>query len=135
MDGTSSEYAVMEFPAIANFEVTRALTQQAQKLLGKDGFCVGIVEGRDVLARRKDFDRTLVSGSCIYEKALRRGGVLCSDMETAALFVVARYLNIRAGSIDLIGVNDEKLELCNRLALATIEQLSQKKADDTCLLS
>lgn len=135
MDGTSSEYAVVEFPAVANFEVTRALTQQAQKLLGKDGFRVGIVEGRDVLTRRKDFDRTLVSGSCIYEKALRRGGVLCSDMETAALFIVARYLNIRAGSINLIGANDEKLELCIHLALATIEQVSQESADNTCLLS
>lgn len=136
MDGTSSEYVVMEFPAVANFEVTRVLAEQAEKMLGKDGFRLGIVEGRDVYTRRKDFDRTLVSGTCIYEKALSRGSVLCSDMETAAVLVVARYLGIRAGSIDLVGSSADGMESCDRLALATLEQLAQKEGtEEDCLLS
>ncbi len=136
MDGTSSEYVVTEFPAVANFEVTRTLVEQAEKQLGKGGYLLGIVEGRDVYTRRKDFDRTLVSGTCIYEKALSRGNVLCSDMETAAVLVVARYLGIRAGSIDLVGSDAALLEGCNTLALSALSQLSQTEGlEDACLLS
>lgn len=136
MDGTSSEYVVMEFPAVANFEVTRVLVAEAEKRFGKGGFRLGIVEGRDVYTRRKDFDRTLVSGTCIYEKALGRGNVLCSDMETAAVLVVARYLGLRAGSIDLVGSDAALLERCNALALAALECLAQHEGvEDACLLT
>lgn len=136
MDGTSSEYVVMEFPAVANFEVTRVLIEQAEKQFGKGGYRLGIVEGRDVYARRKDFDRTLVSGTCIYEKALSRGNVLCSDMETAAVLVVARYLGMRAGSIDLVGTDSARLACCNELAISTLMQLTKLEGiEDACLLS
>lgn len=136
MDGTSSEYVVTEFPAVANFAVTRALVEQADRLFGAHGYLLGIVEGRDVYTRRKDFDRTLVSGSCIYEKALGRGGVLCSDMETAAVLVAARYLGIRAGSIDLVGSDAARLALCDELALSALTRLAQsEEAEDPCLIT
>ena len=136
MDGTSSEYVVMEFPAVSNFEVTRTLVEEAEKQFGKGGYRLGIVEGRDVYTRRKDFDRTLVSGTCIYEKALGRGNVLCSDMETAAVLVVARYLGIRAGSINLVGSDAVLFERCIELALAALERLAQSEsAEGACLLT
>lgn len=138
MDGTSGEYVVMEFPSVANFPLTWLLARKAEELFGHNGYQMGIVEGRDVFTRRKDFDRTLVSGSCIYEKALARGNALCSDMETAAVLVVARYLNIRAASINLVSAcGPSDLSDCFNLALAGFRELYNADAsgDDYCLLT
>ena len=138
MDGTSGEYVVMEFPAVANFPLTWLLARKAEQLLPAGSFHMGIVEGRDVFTRRKDFDRTLVSGSCIYEKALARGSALCSDMETAAVLVVSRYLGIRGASVNLVTAGGPAdLSCCIDLALAGFCDLrkADESGDDLCLIT
>ncbi|MCR5101018.1 MAG: nucleoside phosphorylase, partial [Butyrivibrio sp.] len=45
MEGTSKEYAPIEFPAVADFEVVNALTEAARKLDYK--YHVGVVECKD----------------------------------------------------------------------------------------
>ena len=57
-------------------------------------------------------------------------------METAAVLVVARYLGIRAGSINLVGSDAVLFERCIELALAALERLAQSEsAEGACLLT
>ena len=139
MDGTCAEYVVPDFPSVANFVTLCALEEAAAELLGKENYRIGIVEGRDVVARRRDYDRTLVSGSNILEKAFQRGSVLCSDLETAAVLVVSRYFRIRGASVDLVtSSTDPDLKKCGELALKAVCLLMEKDAqnpDDPCYLT
>ena len=106
MEGTTKEYMPIEFPAAADFEVTRALAEAA--LESGIPYHVGVVECKDSFYGQHAPQRMPVS----YElenkwKAWIQGGALTSEMESAALFIVSSVLGIRAGSILLVGVNPE----------------------------
>jgi uridine phosphorylase len=107
MEGTSKEYAPIEFPAVANFEVTQALIQGAKNVT-KDVH-VGIVQCKDSFYGQHSPETKPVS----YEleskwEAWCRLGAKASEMESAALFVVASYLKVRAGSVFLVVANQER---------------------------
>lgn len=107
MEGTSREYAPIEFPAVADFEVTSALVQAATRL-GKKGK-TGVVQCKDSFYGQHSPERMPVS----YElqakwQAWKRLGVLASEMESAALFVVAASLGVRCGSCFHVIWNQER---------------------------
>lgn len=107
MEGTSREYAPIEFPAVADFEVTTALVQAAAKL-GKNGK-TGVVQCKDSFYGQHSPGRMPVS----YEleakwEAWKRLGVLASEMESAALFTVAAALGVRCGSCFHVIWNQER---------------------------
>ena len=77
---TSLEYAPIEYPAVGDFEITCALKQAADYLGYRNH--VGIVQ--------------------------KRLGVKASEMESAALFVVANALGVRCGSCFHVIWNQER---------------------------
>ena len=106
-EGASREYAPIEFPAVSDYEVQSALVQAA-KNLGKP-WHAGVVQCKDSFYGQHDPKRMPVSQELLYKwEAWKRLGVLASEMESAALFIVASYLRVRAGSTFLVVGNQER---------------------------
>lgn len=110
MEGTSREYAPIEFPAVSDFSVAMALKKGAENLGLKHH--LGIVQCKDSFYGQHDPDKMPVS----YElnnkwEAWKRLGVLASEMESAALFTVASYLGVRCGSNFFVVGNQEREKL------------------------
>ena len=104
---TSWEYAPIEYPAVADFEVTSALVQAA-KTLGKKTH-TGIVQCKDSFYGQHDPKRMPVSYELLQKwEAWKRLGVKSSEMESAALFVVASALHVRCGSCFHVVWNQER---------------------------
>lgn len=94
---TSREYAPIEYPAVANFEVTTALVE-ASRALGKRTQ-VGVVQCKDAFYGQHSPAKMPVSYELLNKwEAWKRLGVKASEMESAALFVVADALGCRCGS-------------------------------------
>lgn len=109
-EGTSKEYAPIEFPACADFDIVMALREAAKKLGLKSH--TGIVQCKDSFYGQHDPSIMPVS----YElenkwEAWKRLGVLASEMESAALFTVASYLGVRCGSEFFVVGNQEREKL------------------------
>ena len=110
MEGTSKEYAPIEFPAVANLEVTNALVAAA----GKKGctFHTGVVQSKDAFYGQHEPETKPVSYELMNKwEAWKRMGCLASEMESAAIFVVSGYLKVRAGACFLVMANQEREKL------------------------
>lgn len=107
MEGTSREYAPIEYPAVPDFQVTAALVQAAQAL-GKP--CkTGVVQCKDSFYGQHSPGRMPVSYELLNKwEAWKRLGVLASEMESAALFVAANALGVRCGSCFHVIWNQER---------------------------
>ena len=104
---TSLEYAPLEFPAVADFGVTGCLVRATQNL----GLPLhtGVVQCKDSFYGQHSPDASPVS----YElkakwESWKRLGVKASEMESAALFVVAAALGCRCGSCFHVVWNQER---------------------------
>ena len=97
-EGTSREYAPIEFPAAADFAVTLALTQAAERLGLRSH--VGVVQCKDSFYGQHDPGRMPVAPELLAKwEAWKRLGVLASEMESSALFVAAAALGVRCGTV------------------------------------
>ena len=119
-EGTSREYAPIEFPAVADIDVVCALREAAKRL--DMPFHTGVVQCKDSFYGQHDPARMPVS----YEleakwEAWKRLGVLASEMESAALFVVAAALGCRCASCFHVIWNQER----------EAAGLDQKMSEDT----
>ena len=104
---TSREYAPVEYPAVADFEVTCALAESAKAL--KLPYHTGVVQCKDSFYGQHDPRRMPVSGELLEKwDAWKRLGVKASEMESAALFVVADALGCRCGSCFHVIWNQER---------------------------
>lgn len=107
MEGTSREYAPIEFPAVANLDVTNALVLAA-KDLGYN-YHTGVVQCKDAFFGQHCPERMPVSYELLNKwEAWKRLGCKASEMESAALFVVASHLGVRCGSNFLAIGNQER---------------------------
>ncbi|MBS6366794.1 MAG: uridine phosphorylase [Clostridiales bacterium] len=98
MEGTSREYAPIEYPAVADFEVTTALAEAAQRL-GKP-WHTGVVQCKDSFYGQHSPQRSPVAYMLLEKwEAWKKLGVLASEMESAALFVTAAALGVRCGTV------------------------------------
>ena len=106
-EGTSREYVPVEYPAVADLTVTNALKAAAEALHFRHH--VGIVQCKDSFYGQHDPKRMPV-GYYLMNKwyAWKKAGVLASEMETAALFVVSGILKMRAGAVMLCVWNQER---------------------------
>ena len=110
MEGTSREYAPIEYPAVADFHMVQALVQAAEK--GKYPYHVGVVQCKDAFYGQHEPETKPVSYELLNKwEAWKRLGCLASEMESAALFVVGNYLRVRVGSIFLVVANQERAKL------------------------
>ena len=107
MEGTSKEYAPIEYPAVADLEITNALVEAAKKSGQK--YHTGVVQCKDSFYGQHSPEVKPVS----YElenkwQAWLRMGCLASEMESAALFIVSQFLRVRCGSVFLVMANQER---------------------------
>ena len=107
MEGTSKEYAPIEYPAVADFQVTTALVQAARK--NRLPHHVGVVQCKDSFYGQHS-PETKPVGYELTDKwnAWVRMGCKASEMESAAAFIVADYLRVRAGAVLLVMANQER---------------------------
>lgn len=107
MEGTSKEYAPIEFPAVANIEIVNALMQAAKE--SGNTYHTGVVQCKDSFYGQHSPERMPVSYELLNKwEAWKRLGCLASEMESAALFTVASALHVRAGSVFLVVANQER---------------------------
>lgn len=107
MEGTSREYAPIEFPAVADLAVTNALVEAAQALALP--YHVGVVQCKDAFYGQHSPETKPVAADLLYKwEAWKRMGCLASEMESAALFIVAAHLGVRCGSCFLVMANQER---------------------------
>jgi len=107
MEGTTKEYVPVEFPAIANLDITNALVQAAKKLDQK--WHAGIVQCKDSFYGQHDPQR-MPSGFELTGKweAWLKAGCLASEMESASLYIVSQILGARAGCVLNVVWNQER---------------------------
>lgn len=107
MEGTSREYAPVEYPAVPDVTVMNALIQAAKKQ--KITYHTGVVQCKDSFFGQHEPEVMPVS----YElqnkwEAWLRMGCLASEMESAALFIAGSFLRVRVGSCFLVVANQER---------------------------
>ncbi len=110
MEGTSREYAPIEYPAVADLNVTNALVAGAKE----KGFAfhTGVVQCKDAFYGQHEPEK-MPAGYELLNKweAWKMMGCLASEMESAALFIAAGKLRARAGSCFLVVANQEREKL------------------------
>jgi uridine phosphorylase len=122
-EGTTSHYLPIEFPAVADVDITRALATGA-RAQGKTVH-VGISQSKDSFYGQHEPGRMPVA-SRLEDRwtAWMAGGAICSEMEAAALFIVASTLGVRAGGIMMIlGHPDQSPMTADELAAGSVENL------------
>ena len=120
MEGTSREYAPIEYPAVPHVDVMNAMIRAAKKL--KFRCHAGVVQSKDSFFGQHEPEVMPVS----YElenkwQAWLRMGCLASEMESAALFIAGSFLRVRVGACFLVLANQERAK----------EGLSNEQAHDT----
>ena len=106
-EGTSKEYAPIEYPAVADFDIALAMRQAAASL----GFTahLGVVQCKDSFYGQHEPEVKPVSYELLNKwEAWIRCGCLASEMESAALFVVGSCLKVRIGTVLLTIANQER---------------------------
>ena len=107
MEGTSREFAPIEYPAVADIDCVNALVCAAKKLDVRHH--VGVVQCKDSFFGQHEPEIMPVS----YElenkwQAWLRMGCLASEMESAALFIAGQFLRVKVGSCFLVVANQER---------------------------
>lgn len=120
MEGTSREFAPIEYPAVADINIVNALMDSAREM--KVPHHVGVVQCKDSFFGQHEPEVMPVS----YElenkwQAWLRMGCLASEMESAALFIAGSFLRVRVGSCFLVVANQERAK----------KGLPNKQAHDT----
>jgi len=99
--------APIEFPAVSDFTVAAALLDAA-RALGKTCHA-GVVQSKDSFYGQHSPGRMPVSCELLNKwEAWKRLGVKASEMESAALYVVAAALHVRCGSCFHVIWNQER---------------------------
>ena len=97
-EGTSREYAPIEYPAVPDFGVTSALVSAAEKLGFR--YLAGVVHNKDSFYGQHSPESMPVSYELTAKwEAWKRLGVLASEMESAAIFTVCAARCTRAGAV------------------------------------
>ena len=97
-EGTSRQYIPLAYPAVADFQVVSALVESAHVL--HVGCHAGIIQSKDAFYGELEPETMPAEPLLRYQwEAWKRGNVLSSEMEAAALFVISSIRKKRAGCI------------------------------------
>ena len=103
-EGTSRHYLPLEFPAVADVDVTVALRDGARE--AGIPFHLGVAQSKDSFYGQHEPERMPIAAELARRwAAWVAGGAICSEMEAATLFIVASTLRVRAGGVMLIFQN------------------------------
>lgn len=104
-EGTTRQYLPLEFPAVADIDVTLAL-QSAAKKVGAP-YRIGISQSKDSFYGQHEPQRMGVAEDLLSRwRAWELGGALCSEMEAAGIYIVASMLRARAGGVAMVHAKD-----------------------------
>lgn len=97
-EGTTRQYIALQYPAVAHPDVVQALRIAAKTC--KKTAHVGIVQSKDAFYGETE-PESIPNEMMLKDewRAWQRGNVLASEMEAAALFVVASIRGARAGCV------------------------------------
>lgn len=107
MEGTSKEYAPIEYPAVADLDCVNALVLAAKNL--NKNYHVGVVQCKDAFYGQHEANR-FPNGYELIQKweAWKRMGCKASEMESAALYIVAQALGVKISTVLLVVANQER---------------------------
>ncbi|MBR2768959.1 MAG: uridine phosphorylase [Solobacterium sp.] len=112
MEGTTREYAPIEFPAVANYEVVNALIEAAEASDCKDHYHVGVLQCKDSFYGQHNPASMPVSYELEQKwDAWVKCGALASEMESACLFILGAVRKVRTGSIMTVFANQTRRKL------------------------
>ena len=104
---TYLEYAPIEFPAVPDFGITAALKAASESLGYRTH--TGVVQCKDSFYGQHSPEKSPVYYDLLQKwESWKRLGVKASEMESAALFVVASALGVRCGSCFHVIWNQER---------------------------
>ena len=104
---TSLEYAPIEFPAVPDFGIAAALKSASEDLGYRTH--TGVVQCKDSFYGQHSPEKSPVSYELLQKwESWKRLGVKASEMESAALFVLASALGVRCGSCFHVIWNQER---------------------------
>ena len=128
MEGTSKEYAPIEYPAVADINVINAMMAAAKKLDLK--YHVGVVQSKDSFFGQHEPELMPV-GYELKNKwdAWIKMGCLASEMETAALLIAGSYLRVRVVACFLVLANQERA----KKGLSNVQAHDTKAAIETAV--
>ena len=110
MEGTTREYAPMEYPAVPDFDVTCALMEAAREE-GRNALA-GVVQCKDSFYGQHSPQSMPIADTLLNKwEAWKRLGVLGSEMESSTLFVVGAARELRCGACFHVIWNQEREKL------------------------
>ena len=126
---TSMEYAPLEFPAVPDFDLTAALKAASENLGYRTH--TGVVQCKDSFYGQHSPSKSPVSYELIQKwESWKRLGVKASEMESAALFVVAAARKARCGSCFHVIWNQEREAAGMFMPMVGIEAMKRVIAAD-----
>lgn len=110
MEGTTREYAPIEYPAVPDLTVVNALVDAAKEL--DCTYHTGVTHCKDSFYGQHEPEKKPVGYELINKwNAWVKCGAIVSEMESAALFIVGSYLRVRTGGVFLVVANQERAKL------------------------
>jgi uridine phosphorylase len=127
LDGASSHFAPMEYPAVADFDCTTALVDAARAATSA-GLHIGITASSDTFYPGQERYDTL-SGRVVSKfrgsfEEWRDLGVLNYEMESATLLTMCSTQGLRAGCVAGVLVNRNREETPDEGASEAVEAIS-----------
>ena len=99
----------IEFPAVSSHDMTSALVKSVSAT--GSNYHLGVVQSKDSFYGQHSPDKMPVSHELNQKwEAWVKGGVLCSEMEAATLFVVGSYRKLRTGALLIIAGDQNREE-------------------------
>jgi len=132
-EGTTRQYLPLEFPALANVQVVNALVAAAKEKRAR--YHLGVSHTKDSFYGEVEMKRQPLADELERRwKAWVAGGAICSEMEAAAIFILASIHRKRAGGVmTVIGSDTETLlahkaspELMIEVAVAAVRRLIEQ---------
>jgi uridine phosphorylase len=109
-EGTTSQYLPMEFPAVANTDVVCALRDAAVKL--GQSHHLGVGHSKDSFYAEVERNRMPLAHHLTERwNSFVAGGAVCSEMESAAIFILSSLYRKRAGACMLVINESEFAEI------------------------
>ena len=110
LDGAGREYAPIEYPAVADFNVTHALKRGAEKL--NKTTHLGVVQCKDSFYGQHSPETMPVANRLKDDwDAWIKCGALTSEMESATLFIVGAIRRVRVGAVLAVMGNQTRREM------------------------
>ena len=121
MEGTSQEYMPLAFPAVPDFGLTEHLVCAARA--AAYDYHTGVVQCKDSFYGQHE-PENMPAEARLKERweAWRRGNVISSEMESAAIFVISSIRGCRASSVMAYSEMPKSVEVAVGALRILIEQ-------------